>query len=84
MWEQNMNRLKNLDYYIFLPYIIMCAVGIIMVYSASANIGAQNGGSPLSYLIKQSLFVGISLVIVVTMIAVNINKLKNKKLLSTI
>ncbi|AQW20534.1 cell division protein FtsW [Lentilactobacillus curieae] len=79
-----MNRLKNLDYYIFLPYVIMCAVGIIMVYSASANIGAQNGGSPLSYLIKQSLFVGISLVIVVTMIAVNINKLKNKKLLSTI
>ncbi|GAY74114.1 cell division protein FtsW [Lentilactobacillus kosonis] len=62
----------------------MCAVGIIMVYSASANIGDQNGGSPLSYLIKQSLFVIVSLVIVAAMTAANLNKLKNKNVLSII
>ncbi|MFT9199348.1 MAG: cell division protein FtsW, partial [Lentilactobacillus hilgardii] len=46
-------RLRHLDLFIFLPYIILCVLGIIMVYSASANIGIQNGGSPKSYLIKQ-------------------------------
>ncbi|WP_268913822.1 FtsW/RodA/SpoVE family cell cycle protein [Lentilactobacillus sp. SPB1-3] len=79
-----MKRLRNLDYYIFLPYIIMCTIGVIMVYSASANIGSQNGGSPMSYLIKQSLFVVISLVLVAVVTAMNLNKFKNKRALSII
>lgn len=67
-------RLRHLDLFIFLPYIILCVLGIIMVYSASANIGIQNGGSPKSYLIKQIIFVVISLVLVFGTTAFNLKK----------
>lgn len=72
-----MTRLKNIDYLIFIPYIVLCTIGIIMVYSASANIGTQNGGSPTSYLIKQSMFVVVSLVIVFIMTRIKLSKLQN-------
>ncbi len=62
-----MSRFKNLDYFLFIPYIIMSVIGIIMVYSASANIGIQNGGSPLSYFKKQLFYVILSVIIVVLM-----------------
>lgn len=76
-----MNRLRNIDYLIFIPYLIMSTIGVIMVYSASANIGVQNGGSPFGYLIKQLIFTGIGFVIVCMMTALNINKLRDKTLL---
>ncbi|WP_369395646.1 FtsW/RodA/SpoVE family cell cycle protein [Lentilactobacillus senioris] len=79
-----MKRLKKLDYFIVIPYLIMSIIGIIMVYSASANIGTQNGGSPTSYLIKQSVFVVLSLIIVTFMMFFNLNKLRNQKLLQWI
>lgn len=69
-------RLKNLDYVIFIPYIIMLIVGVVMVYSASANIAIQNGGNPLSYLIKQLIFVILSVGIVFFMMRMNIKYLR--------
>lgn len=72
-------RLRHLDLFIFLPYIILCVLGIVMVYSASANIGIQNGGSPKSYLIKQVIFVIISLMLVCVTTALNIKKLRSQK-----
>ncbi|MCT6858906.1 MAG: FtsW/RodA/SpoVE family cell cycle protein [Apilactobacillus sp.] len=53
-----------MDYYIFIPYIMLSVIGIIMVYSASSNIATQIGGSPTGYLIRQSMFVVFSLIIV--------------------
>ena len=79
-----MKRLKKIDYFIVVPYLIMSIIGIIMVYSASANIGTQNGGSPTSYLVKQSIFVVLSLVIVSFMMMINLNKLRNPRLLKGI
>lgn len=69
-------RLKNLDYVIFIPYIIMSVIGVVMVYSASANIALQNGGSPLSYLIKQLVYMVFGLGIILFMIRMNINFLR--------
>ena len=74
-------RLRHLDLFIFLPYLFLCILGVIMVYSASANIGLQNGGSPKSYLIKQIIFVLISLVLVFGTTAFNIKKLRNQTFL---
>ncbi len=74
-------RLKHLDLFIFLPYIILCILGVIMVYSASANIGIQNGGSPKSYLIKQVIFVLVSLGLVFGTTALNLKKIRNQRLL---
>nr|WP_251951202.1 FtsW/RodA/SpoVE family cell cycle protein [Limosilactobacillus vaginalis] len=39
------------------PYLVLCMIGIIMVYSASSAIEMQNGGTPTSYLIKQTIYV---------------------------
>lgn len=44
------------DYYLLVPYLLLCLTGIVMVYSASAGIGMQNGGSPRGYLIKQAIY----------------------------
>ena len=41
------NNVRYLDYYILVPYLALCLVGIVMVYSASASIEMQNGGTPL-------------------------------------
>lgn len=43
---------------------MLSVIGIIMVYSASSNIATQIGGSPTGYLIRQSMFVVFSLIIV--------------------
>ncbi|CAI2680917.1 ftsW Cell division protein FtsW [Apilactobacillus apinorum] len=58
------SNIDAMDYYIFIPYIMLSVIGIIMVYSASSNIATQIGGTPTGYLIRQSMFVVISLIIV--------------------
>lgn len=45
------------DYYLMVPYLILCLIGIVMVYSSSAAIEMQNGGTPQAYLFKQSIYV---------------------------
>ena len=45
------------DYYLMVPYLVLCMSGIVMVYSASSAIEMQNGGNPTSYLIKQTIYV---------------------------
>lgn len=45
------------DYYLMVPYLVLCMIGIVMVYSASSAIEMQNGGNPTSYLIKQTIYV---------------------------
>lgn len=45
------------DYYLLVPYLALCAIGIVMVFSASAAIEMQNGGTPMGYLIKQTIYV---------------------------
>ena len=76
-----MRKLKYLDYWLLVPYLILSVFGIVMVYSASADIGSQNGGSPGSYLIKQALYVFLGLLILGFMIMMNINKLREKRLI---
>ncbi|MFC6206147.1 FtsW/RodA/SpoVE family cell cycle protein [Levilactobacillus tongjiangensis] len=76
-----MQKLKYLDYWLVVPYLILSVLGIVMVYSASADIGSQNGGSPGSYLVKQAIYVIMGLIIVSFMIMLNINKLRDKNIL---
>ena len=55
-------KLKYFDYYLFIPYITLCVIGIVMVYSAS-SINLSYGGSQTdSYLWRQLIFVVISVV----------------------
>lgn len=54
-----------LDYYLAVPYLVLCLIGIVMVYSSSAAIQMQNGGTPQAYLIKQSMYVVVGLIVAV-------------------
>ena len=61
------NNVRYLDYYILVPYLALCLVGIVMVYSASASIEMQNGGTPLGYLVKQTIYVVMGVVVMAFM-----------------
>ncbi|EKK20293.1 FtsW/RodA/SpoVE family cell cycle protein [Fructilactobacillus florum] len=69
--------LNGIDWYLFFPYIILCGIGIVMVYSASAGMGMLHQGMAQSYLHKQILFVIISLMIVLGMSRCRFVYLKN-------
>ena len=53
------------DYYLMVPYLILCLIGIVMVYSSSAAIQMQNGGTPQGYLIKQSIYVVLGIIVLI-------------------
>ncbi|MCZ2118500.1 FtsW/RodA/SpoVE family cell cycle protein [Levilactobacillus brevis] len=76
-----MRKLKYLDYWLLVPYMILSIFGIVMVYSASADIGTQNGGSPGSYLVKQAIHVVLGLMILTVMVLMNLQKLRDKTVL---
>lgn len=76
-----MRKLKYLDYWLLVPYLILSIFGIVMVYSASADIGTQNGGSPGSYLVKQAIYVVLGLMILTVMVLMNLQKLRDKTVL---
>lgn len=61
--------------------MILSIFGIVMVYSASADIGTQNGGSPGSYLVKQAIYVVLGLMILTVMVLMNLQKLRDKTVL---
>ncbi|KRL53260.1 FtsW/RodA/SpoVE family cell cycle protein [Lacticaseibacillus manihotivorans] len=52
-----MKKLRYLDYYILVPYLILIAIGVVMVYSASAYwIQNQYGQAETSVMIRQIAF----------------------------
>lgn len=50
-------KIKYFDYYLFIPYIILCVLGVIMVYSASSINLSYVGLKTDAYLWKQLAFV---------------------------
>ncbi|UQS86463.1 FtsW/RodA/SpoVE family cell cycle protein [Nicoliella spurrieriana] len=75
---------RNVDYYLLIPYTILCILGIIMVFSASSNIEMQNGGSAISYLFKQTSYVFFGVAILLIIFRFKNGWLKNKKLLNIV
>lgn len=61
-----MKKLRYLDYYILVPYLILLAIGVVMVYSASAYwIQNQYGQAETSVMIRQIAFAVAGLMIAV-------------------
>ncbi|WP_174713950.1 FtsW/RodA/SpoVE family cell cycle protein [Ligilactobacillus salitolerans] len=56
MMKRIKEKLKYFDYYLFIPYIILCLVGVVMVYSASSINLSYNGAQTDQYLWKQLIF----------------------------
>lgn len=70
------------DSYLLIPYLLLCVIGVVMVYSASAAIRLQNGGSPKAYLIKQLLFVIIGIAAMLTTALVPLEKFRQPRFLA--
>lgn len=83
--SEHLKKLKHnldaMDYYIFVPFLLLSVIGIIMVYSSSSNISTQIGGTPTGYLIKQTMFVVISLIIILFCLSGDNKAVRNAKFL---
>lgn len=79
--EQRRSR-HWLDPWIVLPYIVLCLIGIVMVYSASAAVTLQSGGSASSYLVKQTIFVIIGMIVTYFMFSKKLSVLRRPRFLA--
>lgn len=57
-----MKKLRKIDLWIVIPYILLLGIGIVMVYSASFYNALMVGASTTTYLFKQSLFAVVGLI----------------------
>ncbi|WP_119326901.1 FtsW/RodA/SpoVE family cell cycle protein [Companilactobacillus musae] len=79
-----MKKLKKIDLWIVIPYILLLGIGIVMVYSASFYNVLIAGGKTDQYLIKQATYAvaGIFICYITFMLKERI--LKNQRILSLV
>lgn len=53
--------MRYFDFYLFVPYIVLCCIGAVMVYSASSINLSYAGASTNTYLMKQLIYVVMGL-----------------------
>lgn len=78
------NKVKKrhlLDYSILIPYLILCIIGLIMVYSSTSYLLLANGSNPASSVINQSIFWVLSLIVIALLYKMKIGVLKNQRLI---
>lgn len=73
-------KIRHMDYVLFIPYLILCGIGIVMVYSSSSYVATGNGSSPTSYLVRQLVWVLGGLVITLFCMNLKIDYFKRTKL----
>ncbi|MFD1430741.1 FtsW/RodA/SpoVE family cell cycle protein [Lacticaseibacillus mingshuiensis] len=77
-----LKKFRYLDYYLLVPYLVLCAIGIVMDYSASASwIQNQYGQASNSVMLKQLLFVVIGLVVALFFFYFKLSNFRNHKLI---
>ncbi len=77
------NKFKKslyLDYKILLPYILLVSFGMMMIYSSTSYLQylSPKNGTPMSYVIKQMMFLGMSIVGMVIIYKAKSKIFKNK------
>lgn len=70
-----------LDYSILIPYLILCVLGLIMVYSSSSYLLMENGTSPSASFLNQSIFLVLSLIVIGLLYKMKTDVLKNQRLI---
>ena len=76
--QKFMRKLSRFDFWLLLPYLILCSIGVVMVYSASAVIRVQTGGSPTTYLIKQTIYALIGFAVAFLVYNMNLEWFRNR------
>ncbi|UQS83761.1 FtsW/RodA/SpoVE family cell cycle protein [Bombilactobacillus thymidiniphilus] len=71
-------KLKNIDYWILIPFLLLSAIGIVMVYSASSNVAITQGYNSLFYFKRQLIYVIVGLLGCLLFYLIKIDLLKSK------
>lgn len=74
-------KIKQVDPWIAIPYVLLCVIGIIMVYSSSAGIEMQNGGTPTGYLFRQTIFVIAGFLVAAIISSMRLSFFRNSRFL---
>lgn len=74
-----LERIKNVDKWLVIPYFILASFSIIMVYSASSYNALQNYGNPHHYLPRQAIFVFIGFILAFAALFFPFRLLRNKR-----
>lgn len=76
-----MRKFKYLDYYIFIPYLVLSIIGILMVYSASSYVAISQYNNSQFYFTRQAVFVVLGLITSMIVFLFKYKLLKNKRFL---
>lgn len=74
-------KIQNLDYGIFIPFVLLILIGLIMIYSASSDLMIINNFSATSYLKKQFVALVIAGIGGVFLFSLKLKVLKNRNLI---
>ena len=77
--KQLKERLKLLDKWIAIPFISLMLFSIVIVYSASSYSAMEDYGNPNHYLIRQMIYVAVSLFIALIVYIFPFRALKNQR-----
>jgi len=66
-----MPRKLSFDRVLFVTILLLCTTGLVMIYSASAVIAAEQHGSPYHFLIRQSLAMTLGLIVMAFLMRAN-------------
>ena len=69
-------KMLNIDYWIFYVVLILVAIGVVMVYSASSYYAMHEGSSSTAYLKKQGIAAVLGLFAMFMFIGIDYHKLK--------
>ncbi|MFC4651468.1 FtsW/RodA/SpoVE family cell cycle protein [Lactococcus nasutitermitis] len=79
--KEGLKKTNFLDYSILIPYLLMSAIGIIMVFSTSVPYQISHGLSPYRSVINQAVFMLLSFVAISVIYRMKLKALKSQKLL---
>ena len=68
------------DKWLFAATIGLALFGVVMVYSASAVLAQKENGSQFHYVIKQGIFTGIGLLVMLAAMQFDYNKLRDRRI----
>ncbi|MGX7264118.1 FtsW/RodA/SpoVE family cell cycle protein [Enterococcus crotali] len=78
---KRLSKLHYLDFYILIPYLILCIVGILMVYSSSSYHLLDSELGTASKAIKQMTYFAFSLVCMAFVYRINLSIIRHPKIM---
>ncbi|NHI66814.1 FtsW/RodA/SpoVE family cell cycle protein [Lactococcus formosensis] len=79
--KDGLKKVNFLNYSILIPYLIMSAVGIVMVFSATVPYQLAKGLSPYKMAINQGAFMLLSFVAIAVIYRMKLRAFKSKKMI---